>query len=125
MGKIALRYEQFDIRARLRNELNSYVEVPLASIRHQRGPLVQFCGHKNSDRAQRVEGAWASGKRSNVKMDGIQRITITTNTERSRFGLPLWATWLPKIRSLMYGRDLSIRTCSKVHKLLLVSLAYK
>jgi hypothetical protein len=29
MGKIALRYEQFDIRARLRNELNSYVEVPL------------------------------------------------------------------------------------------------
>jgi hypothetical protein len=27
-----LRYEQFDIRARLRNELNSYVEVPLYLI---------------------------------------------------------------------------------------------
>jgi hypothetical protein len=32
MGKIALRYEQFDIRARLRNELNSYVEIPLYTI---------------------------------------------------------------------------------------------
>lgn len=28
MGKIALRYERIDIRARLRNKLNSYVEVP-------------------------------------------------------------------------------------------------
>jgi hypothetical protein len=33
MGKIALRDEQFDIRARLRNELNSFVEVPLYFIK--------------------------------------------------------------------------------------------
>ena len=32
MGKITLRYEQIDIRARLRNELNSYLEVSLYLI---------------------------------------------------------------------------------------------
>ena len=29
MEKFALHYEQIEVRARLRNELNSYVKVPL------------------------------------------------------------------------------------------------
>ena len=29
MGKICLTYEQFELRARSRNELNSYLKVPL------------------------------------------------------------------------------------------------
>ena len=29
MANIALRYEQIDVRARSRNKLNSYLEVPL------------------------------------------------------------------------------------------------